>query len=113
MKISQVVFNAAALQVAKDAQAGLLIHKKKTAEVGVELLDAGACGNEIVIRAQVVELDFDEGFLQTEMIVKAVGPAARIGSDNAKLSHIQIVQAELRCDADPPIHWFEGSVTVK
>src|SRR5229473_7599808 len=111
MKISQVVFNAAALEVAKDAQAGLLIHKKKTAEVGVEFLEAGARGNEIIIRVQVVELHFDESFLQSQMIVEAVGPAARIGSDNAKLSHILIVQAALRCDADPPIHWFEGSVT--
>src|SRR5215467_8654714 len=42
MEIGEVVLDAAAVQVAKNAQRGLLIDKQKAAEVRIELLDAGA-----------------------------------------------------------------------
>jgi hypothetical protein len=75
MKIGDVVFDAIAVEVAEDAQGRLFIDKKKTAEVGVELLDAGARGDEIVVGAEVVDLYFDEGFLEADVIVEAVGAA--------------------------------------
>jgi hypothetical protein len=35
--------------------------------------------------------------------VEAVGAAAGIGTDEAELAHFQIVEAELRSDADAPV----------
>jgi hypothetical protein len=46
-----------------------------------------------------VELHFDESFLKPEMIVEAVGAAANIGADEAKLADLEIVQAEFGRDA--------------
>src|SRR5437016_429869 len=113
MEIGDVVFDAIAMEVAKDAQGRIFVDKKKAAEVGVELLDAGARGDKIVVETEVVELHFDEGFLQAEMIVEAVGAAAGIGADQAELAHSQIVEAKLRSDANAPVDGLEGSVAVK
>src|SRR5207245_1378748 len=60
MEVGEIVFNAIAVEVAEDSQGGFFVDKKKSAKVGVELLDAGARGDEIVIRAEVVEFHIDE-----------------------------------------------------
>ena len=52
------------MQIAENAHARLLFHKNKTAEVAVESLNSRAYGNEIVIRADVVQLHLRERFLQ-------------------------------------------------
>jgi hypothetical protein len=113
VKIGDVVFDAIAVKVAEDAQGRFFVDKKKAAEVRVELLDAGARGNEIVAGAEVVELHFDEGFLEAKMIVEAVGAAAGIRADEAELADFQIAEAELRSDANTPVHGLEGSVAMK
>src|SRR6267143_1967220 len=113
VEIGDVVFDAIAVEVTEDAQGRFFVDKKKAAEVGVELLNAGARGDEIVIGTEVVELHFDESFLQAEVIVEAVRAAAGIGTDDAELADFQIVEAELRSDANAPVDGFEGSVAVK
>src|SRR5260370_39946337 len=49
MEICEVVFDAVTVKVAENAQGRLFVNKKKSAEVGVELLNARARGNEIII----------------------------------------------------------------
>src|SRR5580700_10059157 len=113
LKIHGVVLDAVALPIAKDAQAGLFIGKKKASEVGIELLNARASRDEIVVVAEVAELHFDKGFLQAGMIVKTVGAAAHVRAHDAKLANVEIVEAELRRDANTPIDWFEGRIAVE
>ena len=97
----------------KMRSARLFVHKQKSAKVRIEFLNAGAHGNEIVIGAQVVQLHFDEGFLQSQMRVESRRAFAHIRADDSQFPHIQIIQAELGRDADAPVHWLEGSVAVK
>ena len=113
MKIGEVVFDAIAVEVAEDAQGRLFVDKKKAAEVGIELLDTGARGDEVVVGTEVVELHLDEGFLEAEMIVEAVRTAAGIRADEAELADFQIVEAELRSDSNAPVHGLEGSIAMK
>jgi len=101
------------VKVAEDSQGRLLVNKKKAPEVGVELLDARARGNEIVIGAEVMELHFREGFLKAEMIVKPVGAAPGVGPNDAELADFQVIKTELRSDANAPVDRFESRVTVK
>ena len=49
-----VVLEAVGAQVAKDTNAILFIGKDEAAEVGGELLDSGADGDEIIVRAKVL-----------------------------------------------------------
>src|SRR5271168_3894502 len=60
LEVHGVVLDAVAVPIAENAQAGLLVDKEKSAEIGVELLNAGAGGDEIVIIAEVVKLHLDE-----------------------------------------------------
>ena len=113
VKIGEVVFDAIAVEVAEDAQGRLFVDKKKAAEVGIELLDTGARGDEVVVGTEVVELHLDEGFLEAEMIVEAVRTAAGIRADEAELADFQIVEAELRSDSNAPVHGLEGSIAMK
>ena len=113
MEVGEIVFNAIAVEVAEDSQGGFFVNKKKAAEVSVELLDAGTRGDEIVIRAEVVEFHLDESFLETNMVVEAVGAAPRIGPNEAELADSQIVDAELRSDSNAPIDGLEGRVAMK
>src|SRR5437879_3120000 len=64
VKIGDVVFDFVVVKIAKDADAWLFVLKEETAEVGVEFLNAGANGNEIVVRAEIVNLEFDKGLLK-------------------------------------------------
>ncbi len=80
------------MPIAKDAHAGLFINEEKSAEVGIELLNTGAHRNEIVVVAEIVELHFDEGFLQANMIVEAVGASEHVGADDAELTNVEIVE---------------------
>src|SRR5947207_370551 len=90
VKIGEVVFDAIAVEVAEDAQGRLFVDKKKAAEVGIELLDTGARGDEVVVGTEVVELHLDEGFLEAEMIVEAVRTAAGIRADEAEIGRAHV-----------------------
>ena len=113
IEIGGVVFDAIAVQIAEDADGGLFIDEKKAAKIGVELLDAGAHGNEIVIGAQIGELYFHECFLKSDVGVEAVGAVSHIGADDAEFADMQIVEADFRSDANAPVDRFEGGVAVK
>ncbi len=103
LKIGGVVFDAVAAKIAEDADAGLFVDEEETAEVGVELLDAGAHGNEIVIGAEVGEFYFHEGFLQADAGVEAIGAVAHVGADDAEFAYVEIVEADFRGDANAPV----------
>ena len=87
VEIGDVVFDFVVVKIAKDADAWLFVLKKKAAEVGVELLNAGANGNKIVVRAQITNLVFDEGFLQTRVSVEAIGAVEWAGADDAEFAN--------------------------
>src|SRR5580658_9628449 len=91
LKIRGVVLDAVAVPVAENAQAGLLVHKEESAEVGIELLNAGTSRDEIVIIAKIPELHFGESFLEAAVIVEAICAGAHVGADDAKLTNIQII----------------------
>ncbi len=63
IEIRRIVFDAVAVKIPENTQAGLLIDKQEAAEVGIELLNPGARRNEIVIGAQVMKFYFHESFL--------------------------------------------------
>src|SRR5580693_10049176 len=113
IKIGDVILPPIGIQVAEETHAGLFFHKKETAKIAVERLNAGAHGNEIVIRAQVVQLHLGEGFLQTDMRIQARGALAHVHVYDAEFLHVQIIQADYRRDANAPIHWTERGVAVK
>src|ERR1700745_4245944 len=83
VEVSEVVLDAVAVESAEDAERGLLVDKQKAPEIRVELLDAAARGNEIVIRPEVVKLRFNEAFLKPEMMFKAVRAAPHVGAYDA------------------------------
>src|SRR5437870_4873029 len=88
VEVRQIVLDAIAVEIAKNAQSRLLVNKKEAAKICVELLDAGARGDEIVVGTEVVELHFDERFLKADVIVETVGAAADIGAHNAELADL-------------------------
>ncbi len=77
IEIGDVVFDFVVVKIAEDADAGLLVLKKEATEVGVEFLNAGANGNEIVVRTQIMNLVFDEGLLKANVRVEAIGAVER------------------------------------
>src|SRR5260370_23813434 len=93
MEVGKVVLDAVAVKIPENAQGRFLVNKKKATEVCVELLDAGARGNEIVIGTEIMEFHFHESFLQAHVIVEAVGAAARIRAPEAAPAAVPIVKA--------------------
>src|SRR5208337_1327172 len=113
MKISDVVFDTVAVEIAEEAQGGLFVNKKKAAKIGVELLNTGARGNKIIVGTEVAQLHLHEGFLKAQMGVEARGAFAHVWADDAQFAHVEIIQTYLGGDADAPIHGLERSVAVK
>ena len=64
LEIGEVVLDTAGVQIAENTDSGLLIHKKKPTEVGIELLNTCANTDEIVVCTEIVQLYFRESFLQ-------------------------------------------------
>ncbi len=113
LEVGGVVFDAVTVRAAEDAQAGLLVDKEEPAEISVELLNAGSGGDEIVVVAEIVQLHFHKGFLEAEMVVKAVGAVTHVRADDAKLANVEIVETDLGGDADAPIDRLERRVAVE
>ena len=113
LKIGDVVFDAITVEVSENTQGRFFVDKEKPTEVGVELLDAGARRDEVVVGTEVVELHFSKGFLEGDLIVEAVGAAAGIGAHETELADFQVVETELRSDANAPVDGLEGRVAVK
>src|SRR5579885_2017471 len=90
MKIGEIVFDAVGMEVAEEAGGRLLIHEEESAEIGIELLDTGANGNEIIVGAQVAQLHFGERFLQAEMRVETVGSGEDAGFHDSEFAHVQV-----------------------
>src|SRR5215831_10357455 len=88
LEIGSVVLDFVGVQVAKDPDRRLFVHEKKAPEVGVEQLNSRSKANKIVVWAQVMQLDFSESLLPADVRVEAVGAAANVRADDAKLADI-------------------------
>src|SRR6266699_3178104 len=95
LKICGVVLHLVRVQVTENPNRGLLVNKKEAAKIGVELLDAGTEADEIIIRADIVELYLGERLLQPDMSVEAVGAASHVRSDVAGGRHTARVESRI------------------
>ncbi len=101
------------MQIAEDADAGLLFDENKAAKIAVESLNPRSHGDEIVIGTDVVKLSLSEGFLQANVSFESRSAAANIHVHDSQFAHFQVVQANHRSDANPPIDRAERSVAMK
>jgi hypothetical protein len=113
IEIGSVVFEAIGAEIAEEAEAWLLVDEEEAAKIGVELLDAGTNGDEIVVGAEVSDFVFGEELLEAEVGVEAVGAGADVGADNAEFADVEIVEADFGGDADAPVDGFEAGVAVE
>src|SRR6202451_3219134 len=113
IEIGDVILPPIRIQVAEQTHTRLLFHEQEAAKVAIEGLNASAHRNEIVIRAQVVQLHFGERLLQSQMRIQARGACAHVHVDDAEFLHIQIIQADYGRDADAPVDWTKRSTAVK
>src|SRR5262249_27461197 len=100
-------------QVAEETHAGLFIDEEKTTEVGVELLNTGADGDEIVVGAEVGEFVFTEELLKTEVSVEAIGAIANVGADDAEVADLEVVEADFGSEANAPVNRLEAGVAME
>src|SRR5262249_7606913 len=113
IEVGGVVFETIGTEIAEEANAGLLVDEEKTAEVGVELLDAGADGDEIVIGAEVGEVVFTEELLKSEVSVEAIGAVADVWTNDAEFADLEIVEANFGRDANAPVDRLKAGVAVE
>src|SRR6202050_1370997 len=113
VEVGQVVLPAVGIEVAEKTHTGLLVDEKKAPEIGVELLNARAHGNEVEVRAQVVDFYLSKEFLKAEVRVQARGAIAHVDIHYAELAHVEIVQADDGSHSNPPVHRTEGRIAMK
>jgi len=99
VKVGDVVFDFVVVKIAEDAEAGLFILERKPRKSGVEFLNAGADGDEIIVGAEVVEFVFDEGFLQADVRVETICAGKRAGADDTEFADFEVVEANFGGDA--------------
>ena len=71
----EIVLEAVVVAVAEQADAELLVLEQEAAEIELERLDADADAVEVVAVRDVAEVVVDEGFLDAEEVIEAVGAA--------------------------------------
>src|SRR4029077_1965397 len=104
VEVSNVVLIEIGFQVAEKSDAGLFVHENEPTEIAVEPLDARANGNEIIVRAEVVDLHLRKRLLQSKMRIEARGAGANIDVDDTEFSHVEIVEAHRGSDSNAPVH---------
>ncbi len=85
---------AVVVAVAEQADAELLVLEQEAAEIELERLDADADRIEIEAVRDVADVIVDEGFLDAERIIEAVGAARRLDEQHAALADVDIVDVE-------------------
>ena len=100
------------MQIAEKADAGLLFGEQESAKVAGELLNAGANGNEIVVRTlRSRSLGFDESFLQANVSVESIVPSRGSMLTMSALAGLQEVEIDLGRDAHSKINRAETEVS--
>src|SRR5438552_2154359 len=96
IETGEVVVDAVRSEISEQADTGLLFGENEATKITDELLDAGTDGNEIEVRAQVMDFGFDESFLQARVSVEAICTLADVNVDQPALSGLQKVEIEFR-----------------
>src|SRR6185436_7793831 len=109
----RVVLIAIRLQVAEQAQPGLLIVEDESAKIAVERLNSRARGYEIVLAAEVPEARLKERFLHAGVLIVARGPLTDVNVDDAVLLRAQIIEIERGGKAHLPVDRTESRVATK
>src|ERR1700722_14935826 len=104
IKIRDVVLPPIRIEIAEDADARLLFHKQETAEVAIKSLNAGAHRDKVVIWADILDLEFAEGFLQTDVRVETRGAFGHVGVDDSAFLDVEIIQTDGLSDSDAPVN---------
>src|ERR1700761_3862327 len=73
-----VVLPAIIVVIAEEPRGEIDVIENKSAKIAVESLIAEARGEEIVIVGKIAEMKFDEGLLQCDEIIEAIGAALGI-----------------------------------
>src|SRR6185436_5552784 len=102
VEVGQVIDIAVGLEVAEDAEAGLLIVEDEPAEIAIEGLDAGAHRNEIVGAAQILQLEFEKRLLQADVRIDSTGALADVDVDDSVFTDLQVVDVELGSETELP-----------
>src|SRR5580658_9133359 len=95
-EVGKVVLITVRIKSPKDSEAWLLIEKDKAAKVAIKGLNPRAGGNEVIGVAEIRELNFGEGFLQSDMRIQPGSPFARVDVDDARVFGRQIVHVDFR-----------------
>ena len=86
----------------------MLVGEDEAAEVGDELLDADPQVDEVIVRAEVVQLDLAERLLQADVTIDAGGAVLHIDADDLVLAGAEVVNLGGGGDADAPVDGTEG-----
>ncbi len=113
IKIRDVILPPIRIEIAEDADAWLFFHKQETAEVAIKTLNAGAHGDKVVIWADIFDLEFAEGFLQTDVCVETRGAFGHVDVDDSAFLDVEIIQTDSRSDSDAPIDGTKRSIAMK
>src|SRR4051812_27935607 len=109
----RVELDAARLRRAEHAHARCLEHRHEAAEVGGELLHAGAHRDEVVEVADVEEFLLDERFLDADVMIETRVLAPHVGVDAVELGQVDEIQAERRREPHAPVDRTEHRVAAK
>src|SRR5581483_10616465 len=112
-KIGGVVLIAIRSEIAEQSQPGLLIGEDESAEIAGEGLNAGAYGDEIVLVAEVLQLGFDEPFLQAKVRVETRAAFAHVDVDDAIFLDIDVVEVQFGSEPNAPVDGAERCVAAK
>ncbi len=113
IEIRRVPLVAVLAEVAEGPHAEVGVAEQKTAEIAVERLDARAHRNEIVVGADVGDLDLAERLLQGDVLAAPRDAGFRSGVDAVALAQVDVVQVELRGDAQGPVARLERGVALE
>ena len=97
----------------KTLHSGLLINEDETAEVAAELLNSSSNGYEVKIRAEIVELQLEEAFLQAYVSIEAVRARLNVDVHQAALLCLQKIQVYCRGEVHLQVDRPEGGVPAK
>ena len=112
-KYAEVPLVAVPAPGAEQPHAEVGVAEQEPAEVAVERLDAGAHRDEVEVGADVEQLDLAERLLQREVLAPPRAAFLRRDVEDVALAHVDVVEVELRRDAERPVARLERGVALE
>ncbi|NJN14731.1 MAG: hypothetical protein HC813_03740 [Planctomycetes bacterium] len=106
----EVSLPAVVVEVEAPPDPQILVEEEQAAKIGDEGLDPHRDREEVVVGGEIHEVLLEEGLLEADVAIPALGPLAHVDVDGVVLLDVEVADVEHRREPEDEVGGLEGGV---